>query len=174
MSENGPSALFVFPVVNSKSIPAGNNISPSSASAQYVGTIPFVPKSDSGSNTTSAIYSAVVLPKLLPAGNPISPITSSHSTMSAPIIASPVKTMGGDNCPTLLPSTLEGGIVLPSPAGGTTTFFLMRWLDVDCGLTIYRTWVVSGAPDPNGVQYLGTKCGATPITNAVVAATWQD
>ncbi|HVI42066.1 MAG TPA: hypothetical protein VM577_15550 [Anaerovoracaceae bacterium] len=54
------------------------------------------------------------------------------------------------------------------------TYFMMRWLDVDCSPTItYRTWVVVDNPDPTGLQYGGTKCGATAITGAIIAATWS-
>ena len=54
-----------------------------------------------------------------------------------------------------------------------TTYFFMRWKDVDCGPVTYRTWIVTDAPDPTGAQYVGPKCGGTAITGAVVAASWS-
>lgn len=116
--------------------------------------------------------STVVSPRT-PAGAGESPVNfESQDSITTP--SSPVALIGGDNGNTLLPSTFVGGTVLPAPASGPTVFMLMRWLDVDCGLTTYRTWIVQGSPDPNGVQYSGTKCGSTPISSAVVAATWND
>lgn len=55
-----------------------------------------------------------------------------------------------------------------------TNYYLMRWLDSDCiGSTpVYRTWVVTNSPDPTGAFYSGTKCGATAIFSAVIAAEW--
>lgn len=53
-------------------------------------------------------------------------------------------------------------------------YFMMRWLDVDCLPTVtYRVWVVTSLPDPTGVHYAGSKCGATAISGAVIAASWQ-
>ena len=116
--------------------------------------------------------STFVSPKT-PAGAGTSPVNS-ESQDSVVVPSSPESLIGSDNGNTLLPSTLVGGTVLPAPATGPSTFYLMRWLDPDCGLTTYRTWIVTGSPDPSGSLYLGGKCGATPISDAVVAATWTD
>lgn len=64
---------------------------------------------------------------------------------------------------------------VPLVPGGTNAniYYMMRWLDTDCVSTpTYRSWVVINNPDPTGTQYTGTKCGATAISGAVVAATW--
>lgn len=53
-----------------------------------------------------------------------------------------------------------------------TTYYLMRWADPDCGSPTYRTWVVENDPDPAGLEYAGPKCGATPISGAIISATW--
>lgn len=114
--------------------------------------------------------STVVSPKT-PAGAGISPVNfESQDSIVTP--NSPVALIGSDNGNTLLPSTFIGGTVLPTPSSGPATFFLMRWLDVDASLTLYRTWIVQDNPDPSGAQYSGTKSGSTPISDAVVAATW--
>lgn len=126
----------------------------------------------SSSELGASVLSTTVSLKT-PAGGGEGPVNF-ESQNSIVTLNSPVSLIGGDNGNTLLPSTFIGGTILPAPASGPTTFFLMRWLDVDCGLTTYRTWIVSNNPDPTGINYVGTKCGATPITNAVVAATWQD
>ncbi len=55
------------------------------------------------------------------------------------------------------------------------TYYLMRWQDVDCLPTVtYRVWTSVDSPDPTGIYYTGTKCGATPITGAIIAATWTE
>lgn len=54
----------------------------------------------------------------------------------------------------------------------TVTYYLMRWKDEDCPGVTYRTWVVTQIPDPTGIRYGGSKCGATAISGAVVAASW--
>ncbi len=61
---------------------------------------------------------------------------------------------------------------LPVPVGGggpsLTTYYVMRGRDVDCGVITYRTWTVQNAPDTTGAQYVGTKCGASALTDIVV------
>jgi hypothetical protein len=79
------------------------------------------------------------------------------------------------------PSTTEVlglGITLSETTIGVpaiVTYYLMRWLDIDCGTTppTYRNWVVTNTVDPTGIHYSGSKCGATAISGAVVAATWE-
>lgn len=112
----------------------------------------------------------VIIGQKTPAGAGLSPVNF-ESQYSALVPVSPVSLIGSDNGNTLLPSTFVGGAVLPAPASGPTTFMLMRWEDSDCGLTTYRTWITN-SPDPTGIQYSGTKCGSTPISDAVVAAVW--
>ena len=69
--------------------------------------------------------------------------------------------------------TLAGGLTsLATGVAGQITVYLMRWFDPDCGSPTYRTWQVSDAPDPTGLQYSGPKCGGTAISGAVVAASW--
>lgn len=55
-----------------------------------------------------------------------------------------------------------------------TTYYLMRWADPDCMTTTYRTWVVTGSPDPTGLQYAGVKCGGTAISGAIISAQWTE
>jgi len=64
---------------------------------------------------------------------------------------------------------LIGTAVSPS----IVSYYKMRGKDVDCGPLTYRTWVVSGAPDPTGALYVGARCGVTPFTEVVIAETWQ-
>lgn len=52
------------------------------------------------------------------------------------------------------------------------TYYLMRAIDPDCPGLTYRTWVVT-TPDATGSAYLGPKCGPNPLTNIVVAASWE-
>lgn len=63
-----------------------------------------------------------------------------------------------------------GPLSPPTP----TVYYRMQWYDVDCMLfSTWRTWTVTGAPDPNGSYYSGPKCGATPITGATIAHKWR-
>lgn len=65
---------------------------------------------------------------------------------------------------------------LPVPSGGgptLTTYYVMRGRDVDCGIITYRTWTVQNAPDTTGAQYVGTKCGASALTDIVVIQTYS-
>jgi hypothetical protein len=55
--------------------------------------------------------------------------------------------------------------------GGFVFIYKMQAVDPDCGPLTYRTWVVTGAPDFAAAQYAGARCGVTPLTNVVVAAT---
>lgn len=41
--------------------------------------------------------------------------------------------------------------------------FLMRAQDLDCGAVVYREWIVLGTPDYTASQYVGPRCGATPL-----------
>jgi hypothetical protein len=124
--------------------------------------------SELGATTLSTVTSLKT-----PAGAGTSPVNF-ESRDSIPTLNSPVSLIGGDNGNTLLPSTFVGGTILPAPAEGPTVFMLMRWLDPDCGLTTYRTWIVQDTPDPTGIHYSGSKCGSTPISGAVVGATWTE
>lgn len=54
-----------------------------------------------------------------------------------------------------------------------TNYYKMRGKDVDCIPLTYRTWVVSGVPDPTGASYVGTRCGVTPFAEVVIAEAWQ-
>lgn len=121
----------------------------------------------------SALFVFPVAKNMTPAGSGITP-DEAHSTTSSYIINSLVSLIGCDSGNTLLPSTFIGGVILPAPAGGPVTYYLMRWIDPDCNFTTYRTWTITGTPDPTGIHYSGAKCGSTAISNAVVAATWQD
>lgn len=49
---------------------------------------------------------------------------------------------------------------------GYTTYYFMRAQDPDCLPTVtYRYWTVTGTPDTTGALYIGTRCGASPLTN---------
>lgn len=50
----------------------------------------------------------------------------------------------------------------------TTTYYVMRAKDPDCGVTTYVTWIVTGTPDSDASEYAGSKCGANPLTDIVV------
>lgn len=54
-----------------------------------------------------------------------------------------------------------------------TNYYKMRGKDVDCVSLTYRTWVVSGSPDPTGALYVGSRCGVTPFAEVVIAEAWQ-
>lgn len=124
--------------------------------------------SENGASALSGVVS-----KVTPAGSGVTPNGNfSQNSISAPNCA--VSGIVGDICNTLSPSTFEGGVVLPAPATGPTTYYLNRWLDVDCDLVIYRTWVTQGTADSTGIHYSGTKCGGSSISNVVVAATWSE
>ena len=71
----------------------------------------------------------------------------------------------------------NAGDPLP-PGGGTgiTEYFLMR--GVDNGTSAYTTWVVTGAPDPNGAQATAgnttpTLVGSIVAGSGIVLTTWQ-
>ena len=48
----------------------------------------------------------------------------------------------------------------------STTYYFMRAQDPNCLPTVtYRYWTVTGTPDTTGALYVGTRCGASPLTN---------
>jgi hypothetical protein len=49
-----------------------------------------------------------------------------------------------------------------------TTYFVMRGRDTECVSVTYYTWVVTGAPDTDGSEYSGPKCGTDPLEDIVV------
>ncbi len=52
-------------------------------------------------------------------------------------------------------------------------YYLMRGKDINCPTQpTYRAWIVQGTPDTTGSQYVGTKCGASPLADIVIDATW--
>lgn len=63
--------------------------------------------------------------------------------------------------------------VLP-PLTGNTIHFKMRARDPDCPGVVYRTWVVTGSPDFSAAQYVGVRCGVSPLTEIVVVDLWMD
>lgn len=63
--------------------------------------------------------------------------------------------------------------VLP-PLTGNTIHFKMRARDPDCPGVVYRTWVVMGSPDFSAAQYVGARCGVSPLTEIVVVYLWMD
>jgi len=50
----------------------------------------------------------------------------------------------------------------------STTFYVMRGKDIDCGGITYRTWTVTDEPDLTGALYSGPKCGASPLQDIVI------
>jgi len=54
-----------------------------------------------------------------------------------------------------------------------TTYYKMRAIDPDCMSLTYVTWVVEDAPDHDGSQYAGSRCGANPLEDIVVTDTWE-
>ncbi len=76
-----------------------------------------------------------------------------------------------------LPSDTQGRyIFVPGGTavtlGGPTRFYKMEATDPDCGSPTKRTWVVTDEPDLTGVKYAGTRCGASPLTNIIIADYW--
>lgn len=63
--------------------------------------------------------------------------------------------------------------VLP-PLTGNTIHYKMRARDPDCPGVVYRTWVVTGSPDFAAAQYVGVRCGVSPLTEIVVVDLWLD
>lgn len=57
--------------------------------------------------------------------------------------------------------SLTGGVA-------TTTFYIMRGKDVDCGSVTYRTWTVTSEPDTTGALYSGPKCGASALQDIII------
>lgn len=58
------------------------------------------------------------------------------------------------------------------PGGTTTTYYIMRGIDPDCGQLTYRYWKVSGSEDWTGAEYADTRCGGSPLTDISVVRTW--
>ncbi len=56
---------------------------------------------------------------------------------------------------------------------GIITYYSMRAIDPDCPTLTYVSWVVQDQPDLTGSQYVGSRCGATPLTDITIAAKWQ-
>ena len=75
--------------------------------------------------------------------------------------------------PSLNSKTTGPDRVLP-PIAPPTTKFKMRGRDPDCGGIVYRTWVVTGAPDFMATSYVGARCGATPLSDVVVVDSWLE
>ena len=57
---------------------------------------------------------------------------------------------------------------------GITTYYAMRAIDPDCPTLTYVAWVVTGNPDSTGVQYVGPRCGASPLSDITITAKWQE
>ena len=70
-----------------------------------------------------------------------------------------------------MPGGFPGGTWDVIGTGGVAVSYKMQGVDPDCGILTYRTWVVIGAPDFTGSQYSGPRCGVSPLTNVIVAAT---
>lgn len=64
--------------------------------------------------------------------------------------------------------------LLTSGAEGVAqaTVYIMVGRDPDCVGVVYRTWQVTGAPDYTAAQYTGTRCGVTPLTDVILAASF--
>lgn len=62
---------------------------------------------------------------------------------------------------------------LATGGGGITTYYAMRAIDPDCLTLTYVSWVVTGSPDTIGSQYIGPRCGGSPLTDITIAAKWQ-
>lgn len=90
-----------------------------------------------------------------------------YSGYSYNFISSPNETELGTIASVLPLDRVSGSLPSP-PAGGATIYYVMRGKDVDCGTVTYRVWRVSGSPDTTGSQYVGSKCGANPLTDIVV------
>ncbi len=75
--------------------------------------------------------------------------------------------------PSLNSKTPAPDRVLP-PLTGNTIHFKMRARDPDCPGVVYRTWVVTGSPDFSAAQYVGVRCGVSPLTEIVVVNLWMD
>ncbi len=64
---------------------------------------------------------------------------------------------------------------LPIVTAGSTvvTHYLMRARDPNCVTQpTYVYWTVTGAPDTTGSQYVGPRCGGSPLVDIVVEVTW--
>jgi hypothetical protein len=70
-------------------------------------------------------------------------------------------------------STQRSFLLTPGAEGvAQATVFIMVGRDPDCGGVVYRTWQVTGAPDYLATQYTGARCGVSPLTNVIVAASF--
>lgn len=67
------------------------------------------------------------------------------------------------------PGDITGELVgAPSSNDPVVTYsYFMIWSDPDCVPPVAKYWYAT-IEDPTGTQYLGPKCGATPITGASV------
>lgn len=61
-------------------------------------------------------------------------------------------------------------VVLASIAPGETltTYYVMRAKDPDCMGTTYVTWISLNAPDSDGSEYAGYRCGASPLEDIII------
>lgn len=53
------------------------------------------------------------------------------------------------------------------------THYVMRARDLDCGTPTFRYWTVINTPDTTAAQYIGARCGATPLSDIIVVSTYQ-
>lgn len=66
------------------------------------------------------------------------------------------------------PSSIAAEIITGDAAAPVETYsYFMIWSDPDCVPPTAKYWYAT-IEDPTGTQYLGPKCGATPITGASV------
>ena len=61
----------------------------------------------------------------------------------------------------------------PSAGPAAITYYAMRAIDPDCPTLTYVTWVVQTSPDTTGAQYMGPRCGISPLTDITIVAKWQ-
>jgi len=84
--------------------------------------------------------------------------------------------LAGGGAGEAVPSSSEGRwVFLPAGAatlGAARRFYKMQAEDPDCMSLTYRTWVVVDDPDLTGAQYVGTRCGVSPLVNIVIADAW--
>lgn len=69
--------------------------------------------------------------------------------------------------------TIESNSLCEVGAGGIVTYYFMRAIDPDCPTLTYVSWVVQDTPDLTGAQYVGARCGVSPLTDITIAAKWQ-
>lgn len=67
-----------------------------------------------------------------------------------------------------IPISLIDSVGINTTLPVAVTYYLMRGRDVDCGSVTYRFWTVTGSPDTTGSQYVGSKCGSSPLTDIVI------